>query len=625
MTFLQFAYKNVVRNKRAYLAFFLSSSFSVMIFFTFAMFLFHPALEEGYLNTIAKRGLSVAEWMIFAFSILFVLYSVNAFLKSRCKEFGILTIQGIAPGQLRKLITAENIIIGVLSIVTGIIGGLVFAKTFFTIGAYILEMDALPLYLPWKAMALTSACFLALFILLSQFTVLFIKSKTVVKLIKGTGKIKPEPKPSIIFSVVGIGCLGSGYWLVLFADIHFPQAVTILILTIIGTYFFFSQSSIWLLRLLKKRRSFYLRGKNVLWISDLVYRLKDNARLFFLVCIISAVAFTAMGALVISKTSIGKLDSRYEIEYLLYSGSQKEQTHVKVIEQKLKDGHFSYAKEVTKGIYMSYSQGDLLPPVLLVSEGEFQKHFKLNSGELKDGEALYYPNAFEAKEKREIPETLDMLNKDLKPANERLKVKGIKKPLISLESIVVVNGKTFEKLKKQGESLTLYGYQYNRWKESLDMSQSLEKDLREKSHNIQFQFEAKAINYFETVQLPSLSLFIGFFIAVLFFTASGSFLYFRLFTDLEEDQERYRSLSKIGLSEKEMSQSVTIQLAILFFFPFVLASIHTYFAMKTLEAQSLGHFASPVIMTIGGFLIFQLLFFMMIRKSYLKKLKGFLR
>jgi len=32
-----------------------------------------------------------------------------------------------------------------------------------------------------------------------------------------------------------------------------------------------------------------------------------------------------------------------------------------------------------------------------------------------------------------------------------------------------------------------------------------------------------------------------------------------------------------------------------------------------------------VLMTIGGFLTFQLLFFMIIRKSYLKKLKGFLR
>ncbi len=58
MTFLQFAYKNVTRNKRAYLAFFLSSAFSVLIFFTFAMFLFHPALKEGYLNNIAKKGLT---------------------------------------------------------------------------------------------------------------------------------------------------------------------------------------------------------------------------------------------------------------------------------------------------------------------------------------------------------------------------------------------------------------------------------------------------------------------------------------------------------------------------------------------------------------------------------------
>jgi putative ABC transport system permease protein len=567
----------------------------------------------------------VAEWMIFAFSILFVLYSVNAFLKSRSREFGILTIQGIAPGQLRKLITAENIIIGVLSIVTGIIGGLVFAKTFFTVGAYILEMDALPLYMPWKALALTAACFLTLFILLSQFTVLFIKSKTVTKLIKGTGKIKPEPKPSVIFSLIGIGCLGSGYWLVLFADIHFPQAVTILILTIIGTYFFFSQSSIWLLRLLKKRKSYYLRGKNVLWISDLVYRLKDNARLFFLVCIISAVAFTATGTLAIYKTSLGKMDSQYEIEYLSYSGNHKEQAHVKLIEQKLTDGDFSYTKEETKGIYISYSQGDLVPPVLLISEGEFQKHFKSDSGELKDGEALYYPNAFEAKEKREVPDTLNMLNKDLKPASEQLKVKGIKKPLISLDSIVVVNGKTFEKLKTQGEAVTLYGYKYSGWKNSLDISQSLKNSIYGNYANIHFQFDAKAISYFETVQLPSLSLFIGLFIAVLFFTASGSFLYFRLFTDLEEDQERYLSLSKIGLSEKEMSQSVTIQLAILFFFPFALAAVHTYFAMKTLEAQSLGHFAAPVLMTIGGFLTFQLLFFMIIRKSYLKKLKGFLR
>ncbi len=73
----------------------------------------------------------------------------------------------------------------------------------------------------------------------------------------------------------------------------------------------------------------YLRGKNVIWVSDLVYRLKDNARLFFIVSIISAVAFTATGVLAMYKSTVGAEESAYEMEYLSYSGNPKEQTHLK--------------------------------------------------------------------------------------------------------------------------------------------------------------------------------------------------------------------------------------------------------------------------------------------------------
>ena len=44
MTFRRFAFNNVVRNKRLYAAYFLSSMFTVMVFFTFAIFAFHPVL-----------------------------------------------------------------------------------------------------------------------------------------------------------------------------------------------------------------------------------------------------------------------------------------------------------------------------------------------------------------------------------------------------------------------------------------------------------------------------------------------------------------------------------------------------------------------------------------------------
>ena len=50
MTFWQFAFKNVTRNARAYFAYFVSSAFSIAIFFSFAVYLFHPKLHMTDVN-----------------------------------------------------------------------------------------------------------------------------------------------------------------------------------------------------------------------------------------------------------------------------------------------------------------------------------------------------------------------------------------------------------------------------------------------------------------------------------------------------------------------------------------------------------------------------------------------
>jgi putative ABC transport system permease protein len=74
MTFRQFAFKNIIRNRNIYSAYFLSSAFSVMIFFTFASFMFHPEVENTPLKNAVKNGMLAAEIIIFIFSFLFVLY-----------------------------------------------------------------------------------------------------------------------------------------------------------------------------------------------------------------------------------------------------------------------------------------------------------------------------------------------------------------------------------------------------------------------------------------------------------------------------------------------------------------------------------------------------------------------
>ncbi|GAE94779.1 ABC transporter permease protein YvcS [Gracilibacillus boraciitolerans JCM 21714] len=385
MTFPQFAYKNITRNLRAYLAFYLSSSFAVMIFFMFAMFIFHPALETGYMNNIAKKGMVFAEWVIFVFSILFVLYSVSAFLKTRKSEFGILTIQGASPKQLRLLITLENVFIGLASIVTGIIGGTVLAKLFFTAGSYIVEMEPLELYFPLKALGITiGGVFLPLFVLISQFTLFIIHSEEVVSLLKGSVKPKREPKPSIPFSILGMMFLGGGFGLALFAGIDIGSAVIITVCTVIGTYLFYSQLSVWVLKLLKRNKKFYRKGTNLLWISDLMYRVKDNARLFFIVSIVSAVAFTATGTLATYKSMFTTEDSLYEMEFLSYSSNKDENEQLTYIQQQFEQKNIDYEQSKFKAI--ETGQGSSNYPVLVLSYKDGMKILpELKTPKLEEG------------------------------------------------------------------------------------------------------------------------------------------------------------------------------------------------------------------------------------------------
>lgn len=91
-----------------------------------------------------------------------------------------------------------------------------------------------------------------------------------------------------------------------------------------------------------------------------------------------------------------------------------------------------------------------------------------------------------------------------------------------------------------------------------------------------------------------------------------------MYTDLTNEQEKYITITKIGLTETEMKRSATIQLAILFFVPYIMASIHTMFATKMLqEILHLSFFAEiTVVLMIFGTV--EILFFLLIRSFYMQ-------
>ncbi|MEH7243647.1 FtsX-like permease family protein, partial [Bacillus sp. JJ269] len=255
MTFWQFAFKNVTRNSRAYFAYFVSSSFSIAVFFSFAVYLFHPKLQNFSMTSEISGLMIFSEVVIVFFSFFFLLYSIGTFFKVRKKQFGILTILGISRKQLHRLVFMENMLIGILSIFFGMQFGVVFSQFFLLVTAKLTHVPGIYLYGPTNAFILTTIVFLSLFIIVSAFTPMLIRTKKAVHLLKTNGGKQKERKPSILVSLFGAICLFGGYALAgnpkYFVSVS-PQIGVIYMvssifvipmLVTIGTYFFFSQIS----------------------------------------------------------------------------------------------------------------------------------------------------------------------------------------------------------------------------------------------------------------------------------------------------------------------------------------------------------------------------------------------
>ena len=100
MTFRQLALSNVRGSALRYAAFFLSSVFSVLLFFLYAQFILHPDVANGYIygGESTRVVLTFCLVLVAVFAFFFVLYSSGAFLRARNREFGLLTLMGTTRG-----------------------------------------------------------------------------------------------------------------------------------------------------------------------------------------------------------------------------------------------------------------------------------------------------------------------------------------------------------------------------------------------------------------------------------------------------------------------------------------------------------------------------------------------
>lgn len=639
MTFRQFAYRNVVRNRRVYAAFFMASVFSVMVFFLYSMLLFHPSIENAFLKEISSLGMGIAEVVLFIFTFFFLFYSMRAFLQARSKEFGVLLLLGMAKRQLYQLIFIETMLLGFASIVSGIFLGFMFSKFFFMIVKVIVQIPVLPLYLSWKPFALTMGAFFSLFIIISYIAPVFIKEGEVADLLSGETAVQSVYSYSRSRGIFGVLLLMLAYFMAAFVSRSSILSLFFLVppLITVGTYFFFTDTLPLLLHGLRRRKSFFWRDFWMISVSQSIIRLKDNARMFFIVTIVSTVAFMSVGILA-SLTSFASQYREVNPLGLLYKSlphNELEHRHIAQLTTELDQQKLDYFAVRMRVLEQrsSYTK-DTIHIVRLADLNELALSFGKPPIQLESGKALFVPTSTAAAErlaKRNVQTVLE-------ESGIALDVEGVYPyklfPPNALKlNTIVVNHLDFDYADERtmGRSLAFTYYAFNvvDWQATKEIGLSINAQKITRMMNseaLPFDFENPGLNYSHIRMTFSLLLFVGLLLAGVFFLASGSFIYFRLYTSLNHDRRQYAVLRHLGMTDREFTKIVNRQLIPQFFFPWGVAFIHSVFAFLALQViwDALAEISivKELALVLAGFAVMQVFYFYLIRWRYIAHIKA---
>ncbi|MDQ0900925.1 MULTISPECIES: ABC transporter permease [unclassified Paenibacillus] len=613
MEFKQFATRNVLRNGKAYFAYFLSTIISVTLFFSLTTFILHP--DKGTFKSYIKVSLLGAEMIAYLFLFFFVFYSISVLLKKRYKEFGILYMLGTSRRQLLKMISIENMIISVAATIGGIVTGLVFSKLFLTIIEKLLRLPSLPFYFPIKAILITLVCFLLLGMFVSLFTSWIVKEKDILRLLKATKAPKPAPKFSQLIAVFGFLLLIAGYALS-FVPIKGNLGNFILFIigmVVIATYLLFSQFSVFAIALLKKNRSYYLRNTNLIWVSNLFYRIRDNARMFFIITITSTAAVILSGASYAFWTNtLNDIEERHPLAftYQIFGKNPSAAEEIRFIEDQLKKNHFPYEKIVVDIKYLIQEDGSGLPLMKASVYNQFAKQLNLKTVSIREQEAIIIVP----------PEENDGINRLAIEGNSIRITEEIRAKLLhdQFYAIYVVDDRLFDRIEATEESQPQYEFHVKDWSGTYVVYDEYEKKYGDNQTSL---FLSKSHIYETEKRAYGTIMFLSIFLGIIFFVASGSFIYNKFYMDQETDKQKYKQLHKIGVTFKEIKKVVSIEIGVLFLFPYIVATMHSAVALGALQRLFKIEVGAAAVTVMGIFLLLQIVYFLFIRRNYLNVIK----
>ena len=331
------AFENIKKNSQSYVPYMLTCVLTVAMYYIMKSL----SMNKGLVNLMGEAEvaytLKLGTHVIEIFSFIFLFYTNSFLMKNRKKEFGLFNILGMEKKHIARIIAWENIYVTVISLAAGFGAGILLDKLMYVILLRILGAEiALGFYISEKAIIHTAVLFGILFFLIFLNALRMIHLSKPIELLKGGNTGEKEPKAKWLAALLGILCLGGGYYIAV--TVKNPvTALTLffgaVLLVIAGTYLTFTAGSIALLKILKANKRYYYRTNHFISISGMLYRMKQNAVGLANICILCTmvlVMISSTSSLMIGSEDI--LNKRYPMQINIYQILGDENDREKMVE-----------------------------------------------------------------------------------------------------------------------------------------------------------------------------------------------------------------------------------------------------------------------------------------------------
>lgn len=607
MKLITLALRNIKQNRKKYIMYFFSMSFSVFTTYTFLALMQNEYVKMAFkYDTRYKVLLSSFGIIILVFVLFFLISSNNSFIKARKKELSTYSLFGMTNGMIGKLLFIETMLVGIATLAIGIGVGIFFSKL---MAMFLLKLSLsnfvgdISFSIELSSIYITDLIFLSIFCVMGLSGLRVINKFELVDLFKADKVAEGRSEGSRTVLVLSLLLIGAGYALacVRRPEIVVISAIPILILVIAGTYLFFWGGLPKVLNIVKRDRKAYYQGVNLISTAAFSHRMKSIASVMATIAVLSAVATTAIatGFTLYSNTENNTYGNT-GFDMYFYGGQKEllkevhevfEKNSIRITEEytaelyeavpKLKTVFIGEMEHISadKDYFRVYSQSDY-NKLVSISKGS------LKSVEIQPGEGLYiYPYSTEDIESAMTGQLLTFSNRTITISSVlRSGISGF-----GAAHTLVIGDEEFEELAASGDifradkrgkdyhEATVFNY------ENSLKSGKLDDELQKLLSGNAARYRTAYRLYNESMEMFGLICFIGFFMSAVFILMTASLLYFKQVMAAEEEKHQYSMLRKIGMDNQTEKKVIERRLLPVFFIPLAVGISHSIFAMKTAD------------------------------------------